>query len=107
MRALAVAVVLVLAAGCSDDDSARASDDEGRSIDACKAEVERRSGDGFEKAQSPWRTTSRGEADGYVVNVWTQTSRGAERPTGVPDYVCVTKRDSGADNGIRVVQVRP
>ena len=107
MRTLAVAVGLVVAAGCSGDGSTRASDDEGRSIDACTAEVERRSGDGFEKAQPSWRITSRGEQGGYVVNVWTQTPRDAMRPTGVPDYVCVTKQDRDAEHGIRLVEVRP
>ena len=107
MRTLAAALVLVLAAACSENGSTRVSDAEGRSINACKSEVERRNGETFDKSQPPWRITSRDEADGYVVNVWTQTPRDAQRPTGVPDYVCVTKRDSGAENGIRLVQVRP
>lgn len=110
MRTLGGVLALSLAAGCSEDGATRAAGAAGAeaaSIGICRSVVEQRSGEAFDEAQPPWRITSRDEADGHVVNIWTETRRDAQRPSDVPNYVCVTKRDREAEDGVRLVEVRP
>ena len=80
---------------------------EAPSVHACGLEVAHRTGKVLGQAEPPWRITSHRQGDGYQVNVWTNTPRAAQRPAGSPNYVCVTKRDRTADNGVRLVEVRP
>ena len=101
---LTASLALLLVAGCSGGATSEA---EGPSVDACRVEVEHRTGEAVGKADPPWRITSRREGDGYVVSIWTETPRDTQRPTGTPQYVCVTQRDRNADHGVRLVEVRP
>ena len=103
LRPITGGLVALLVAGCSSG----GTEADGPSMDACGREVAHRTGDVAGKHDPPWRITTRRQGDGYVVNIWTDTPRGAPRPTGAPSYVCVTRRDHNVDNGYRLVSVRP
>jgi hypothetical protein len=103
LRPITAGLAVLLVAGCSG----AGTEADGPSLDACGREVGHRTGQAVGAADPPWRVTSRQQGNGYVVNIWTQTPREAPRPSGAPNYVCVTERDRDADHGVRLVDVRP
>lgn len=96
VKVFAMALFLVLA-GCGDTYSPETD-----ALERCREKLEERTGQSSSDEQ-PWRVTSRRDGNRLLVEVWTRTPKGADRPVGDPDLECEVELGTSSDAPARVL----